>query len=191
MCCGRIKNYTHWIIIVLLIILIGTDIFIHLPFISIESNYCAIILGFVGILTTFVVVSNYAQVKDIERTFEKKMEKINQKLEEINNNQSLMDGSELVANALINACQTDEVITAISHNGWVDGKTAEVEFLLKDIRTYEKQGIVNCEISIVETNGTKNGCNLENFTRITIGDKTTENIHGVVEFLYKKIGQDK
>lgn len=197
MCCAGRKNYANWIIIVLLIILIGTDIFIHLPFISIESNYCAIVLGFVGILATFVVISNYAQVKDIERTFENKIDEINnkmgtidQKLEEINNNQSLMDGSELVANALINACQTDEVIKAISHNGWVDGKTAEVEFRLKRLMLYKQQGIVNCEIRIVETNGIESGGNLENFTRITVGDKTTANIHGVVESLYKKIGPD-
>lgn len=154
-------------------------------------NDQSIVLGFVGILATFVVVGNYAQVKDTERKFEKKIEEINRKLEEINKNQSLMDGSELVANALINACRTDEVIKAISHNGWVDGETKEVEFRLKEIILYKKQDTINCEISIVETNGTENGCNLENFTRITIGDKTTVNIHGVVYWLYKKKIGDK
>jgi predicted nuclease with TOPRIM domain len=37
----------------------------------------SIVLTFVGVLTTFIVVSNYMQVKDIERKFEEKIKEVN------------------------------------------------------------------------------------------------------------------
>ena len=72
------------------ILSIGTIIFFNLT-ISLEST----VLTFVGILATFVVVSNYMQVQDVKREFsnevkkmnndfEEKLEKINEKINEIN-----------------------------------------------------------------------------------------------------------
>ncbi|MDR3226281.1 MAG: hypothetical protein LBT56_01235 [Prevotellaceae bacterium] len=46
-----------------------------IPVIAVNNNYIGIILAFVGILATFVVVSNYAQVRDIEN---KTKEQINE-----------------------------------------------------------------------------------------------------------------
>jgi hypothetical protein len=63
----------HWFWIGIIIILLGTILFCLVPRIDINENYAGIVLGFVGILATFIVVSNYAQVKDIENKFETKI----------------------------------------------------------------------------------------------------------------------
>jgi uncharacterized membrane protein (DUF485 family) len=46
-----------------------------------ENGATTIVLAFVGIAATFVVVSNYAQVKDIENKFEQKILKIDSELD--------------------------------------------------------------------------------------------------------------
>ena len=43
--------------------------------------YDPVVLAFVGILATFVVVSNYIQVKDIQRDFDMKIDKLNKLVE--------------------------------------------------------------------------------------------------------------
>jgi hypothetical protein len=45
------------------------------------ENSAAIVLAFVGIATTFIVVSNYAQVKDIERKFDSEVKGIERKFD--------------------------------------------------------------------------------------------------------------
>ena len=52
----------------MLILLVGIDICCHISYSVVESEN--IVLLFVGILATFVVVSNYIQVKEAERKFE-------------------------------------------------------------------------------------------------------------------------
>jgi hypothetical protein len=66
----------NWYIVGIIIILIGFDIFIHIPIVDIQSSYFGAIIGFVGVLATFIVVSNYAQVKDIEKKFNERANKL-------------------------------------------------------------------------------------------------------------------
>jgi len=73
----------NWFIVFILIILIGFDIFIHIPIIDIESNYFAAIMGFVGILTAFIVIGNYAQVKDTENKFRDKTKDLEQIIDSV------------------------------------------------------------------------------------------------------------
>jgi hypothetical protein len=62
-----LKN--NWFIVGIIILLIGFDIFIRIPIVDIQSSYFGAIMGFVGILATFIVVSNYMQVKEIKDEF--------------------------------------------------------------------------------------------------------------------------
>ena len=50
----------------IIIIMLGAIIFALLPCMHFNDNYVGLVLSFVGIMSTFVVISNYAQVKDIE-----------------------------------------------------------------------------------------------------------------------------
>lgn len=50
----------------MIIIILGIVLFSCIPAINTGDKYAGAILGLVGVLTTFIVVSNYAQVKDIE-----------------------------------------------------------------------------------------------------------------------------
>jgi hypothetical protein len=61
--------YASYWILGIVIILIGFDIAIHIPIIDIKCSYFGAIIGFVGILATFVVISNYAQVKEVKDEF--------------------------------------------------------------------------------------------------------------------------
>jgi len=71
-----LKNYfIHGIVIIML----GFIFACFLPVIDVENNYLGIILAFVGIIATFIVVSNYAQVKDIENSFKSQIEAIENK----------------------------------------------------------------------------------------------------------------
>jgi hypothetical protein len=73
---SKSKYRFHWflfgIVIIILLAILGSQI----PKMDFESNYVALVLGFIGVLTTFIVVGNYAQVKEIEKTFEKETKKI-------------------------------------------------------------------------------------------------------------------
>lgn len=53
----------------MIIIVLGIILFSTIPAINIEDKYAGAILGVVGVLATFIVVGNYAQVKDIENKF--------------------------------------------------------------------------------------------------------------------------
>jgi len=57
----------------LAIIILGFIFACLFPIIKIEGNEVSIVLGFVGVIATFIVVSNYAQVKDIEKKFNDKI----------------------------------------------------------------------------------------------------------------------
>ncbi|MDR1760977.1 MAG: hypothetical protein LBR55_00860 [Bacteroidales bacterium] len=77
-----IKSY--YFLIGVIIILLLTIIALHIECLAINDS--SIILAFVGILATFVVISNYTQVKDIERKFENKTESFDKKIKEIDTN---------------------------------------------------------------------------------------------------------
>ncbi len=48
--------------------MLGAILFALLPCMHFDDNYVGLVLSFVGIMSTFVVISNYAQVKDIENS---------------------------------------------------------------------------------------------------------------------------
>ncbi|MDR0575613.1 MAG: hypothetical protein LBG96_16600 [Tannerella sp.] len=67
---------SHWFLIGIIIILLGANIFFSINQV-IEPNNIALILGFVGILATFIVIGNYAHIKDIEGKFMSEMIRLN------------------------------------------------------------------------------------------------------------------
>jgi len=67
--------------IVVVIFAICAFSFGYLPNPENDTANTAIILAFVGILATFVVVSNYAQLKDIENKFDKKIKEVQSKID--------------------------------------------------------------------------------------------------------------
>jgi hypothetical protein len=63
----RLKK--HWdLVTIIIIVLLGIDICLHIDLVTITDQN--IILTFIGILATFVVVSNYWQVKSIQDEFD-------------------------------------------------------------------------------------------------------------------------
>jgi flagellar motor component MotA len=60
---------SNWFLIGIVIILAGVIVFNQFYKIT-EANNVTYILSFVGILSTFIVVSNFAQVKDVQSKFE-------------------------------------------------------------------------------------------------------------------------
>jgi hypothetical protein len=72
---------SYWILGIV-ILLIGFDIAIHIPIIDIKCSYFGAIIGFVGVLATFIVVSNYAQVRDVERKTNKTIKDTEKKFKE-------------------------------------------------------------------------------------------------------------
>ena len=66
-------NYFLWGIT---IIILGFTFACQIPYFKLEDNYVGLVLGFVGILATFIVVSNYAQVQSIKDEFGKKVAKV-------------------------------------------------------------------------------------------------------------------
>ena len=69
------KYFIHGIIIIIL----GFVFAGLFNILDIDKNETGIILTFVGVLATFVVVSNFAQVKSIENSFDKKISEIKEK----------------------------------------------------------------------------------------------------------------
>jgi hypothetical protein len=65
-CCTKGLLFNHWFLWGIIIILLGTIIFCLIPEMDITDNYASVVLGFVGILATFIVISNYAQVKEVK-----------------------------------------------------------------------------------------------------------------------------
>ncbi|GHU86795.1 hypothetical protein FACS1894153_4350 [Bacteroidia bacterium] len=73
----------HWFIVGILIVLIVIDICIHISEIVVVKE--SIVLTFIGILATFVVISNYAQLKDIKYETKSEISKLNSRLKELEN----------------------------------------------------------------------------------------------------------
>ncbi|MDR0605994.1 MAG: hypothetical protein LBG80_17030 [Bacteroidales bacterium] len=66
-------GFLLWVVV---IIISGFFLFSQIP--VIQENYVGGILAFVGIMATFIVVSNYMQVVHIKSDFEKKVEELNE-----------------------------------------------------------------------------------------------------------------
>jgi hypothetical protein len=81
---GKKPNFTTWFLVIAVISVIAlglaiTSFFMGVtPYVNwnVETVSLSIILAFVGILATFVVLSNYMQVQDIKREFTQKIEKL-------------------------------------------------------------------------------------------------------------------
>lgn len=93
----RFPNWVYWVW-VLAIISIGLSIasffgVYHNVTWNVETVSLSIILAFVGILATFVVISNYSHVKEVEHTFDAKMLETREDYYKIINNSAanLMD----------------------------------------------------------------------------------------------------
>jgi len=108
--CKKLKSilFNNWFVVGIIIILIGFDIFIHIPIIDIKCNYFSAMIGFVGVLATFIVVSNYAQVKEIERKTNTQLSIIkndfNEKINKINSDLGIMSKQikDTIENVLVN-----------------------------------------------------------------------------------------
>ncbi|MDR1542866.1 MAG: hypothetical protein LBS50_00355 [Prevotellaceae bacterium] len=72
-----ISNF--WVVFILICLLV-IDIAFHISHSVFDSQN--LVLGFVGILATFIVVSNYMQVKEIEKVFDKKNIELQSKIDE-------------------------------------------------------------------------------------------------------------
>lgn len=75
---------SNWFLFFLLVILLGFDIYSRISFVCITNE--SIVLVFVGILATFVVISNYAQVKDLENKVNNQDNIIKKEIYEIQRN---------------------------------------------------------------------------------------------------------
>jgi peptidoglycan hydrolase CwlO-like protein len=64
---------SYWILGILIVFL-GIDIALHISCKVVTSDH--IVLTFVGVLATFIVVSNYAKVRETKREFEKKIDEV-------------------------------------------------------------------------------------------------------------------
>jgi hypothetical protein len=78
--CRKNLLCNYWFLWGIIIILLGMIIFCLVPRMDIKDNYTGAVLGFVGILATFTVMGNYAQVVEIKREFKKKIEESEQYL---------------------------------------------------------------------------------------------------------------
>ncbi|MDR1561213.1 MAG: hypothetical protein LBS23_02550, partial [Holosporaceae bacterium] len=58
--------WVHWFLWGIVIILLGGIFFSQIKYFQIEDNYVGLVLGFIGVLATFIVVSNYVQVKSVQ-----------------------------------------------------------------------------------------------------------------------------
>jgi hypothetical protein len=76
----------NWLIVGVVIILLGFDFYCHIP--TIDISNIGLVLSFIGVLATFVVISNYAQVHKIERkveNFDKEIRKLKKEIELLKN----------------------------------------------------------------------------------------------------------
>ena len=85
-CCfwKRIKSFicSYWFLTGVIIVLLGAILFCHIYKIT-NSNNTTIVLAFVGILATFVVISNYAQTKEVKDDVKEQNKKIEYLLNDI------------------------------------------------------------------------------------------------------------
>jgi uncharacterized membrane protein (DUF485 family) len=76
-----LPEWVYWVWLIAIISLVFSIITLFIDVIphtdwNIEVVSLSIVLGFVGILSTFIVVGNYSHVKEIERKFDKKTKEI-------------------------------------------------------------------------------------------------------------------
>jgi len=99
----------------------------------------SIVLIFVGILATFVVVSNYAQVKDIERKFEEKAGEIESKFDE--------------KTKKINDEFNTKVDSIIGIKKDIDKKIVDLNSEIENLKKENEKNYIICEIYFSILNG--------------------------------------
>ncbi|MDR0658816.1 MAG: hypothetical protein LBG18_07800 [Mediterranea sp.] len=73
---------SKWFLIGIIILLLGWILFLHFQTIT-NPNDITLILAFVGILTTFIVISNYAQVQEIKGRVQSYIEEMDRAKEDV------------------------------------------------------------------------------------------------------------
>ncbi|MDR2407952.1 MAG: hypothetical protein LBE13_07565 [Bacteroidales bacterium] len=76
------KILSQYFLLGLIIILLGFIFASKFEYFEYKENYVGLILAFVGILATFIVVSNYAQVKEAKDEFSTKVKEAEKKFDE-------------------------------------------------------------------------------------------------------------
>ena len=79
------SNYGTILLLCAIVVILLAILCAHLKQIDWESDHITLILSFVGILATFVVVSNYVQVNEVERKFSNTEQKINSEINKLSN----------------------------------------------------------------------------------------------------------
>ena len=69
-----VKLSVQYFLLSIIIILLGFIFFSIIP--NVTPDYTSTILAFIGIIATFIVISNYMQVRDIKEEFREKVEKL-------------------------------------------------------------------------------------------------------------------
>lgn len=84
--CVWIRNQIKgkWFLWGIVIILLGGILFSQIEYFRIMDNHVGLVLGFVGVLATFIVVSNYAQIKHVQDELNKVQDKTNKVKDELN-----------------------------------------------------------------------------------------------------------
>jgi hypothetical protein len=138
------KILSQYFLLGVIIILLGTIIFCLIPKIDISNNYVGIILSFVGIAATFVVVSNFAQVKDIEGKFESKVKEIEGRNEQTK--EYILDtlGSEIEESKN----QTDKEIIRLERElkKFIEMNPKELEALVDGLIKRTKEGTLSWKV---------------------------------------------
>ena len=73
----------NWFLLGIITILLGSILFCLMPKMDITNNYIGVILGFVGVLATFIVVGNYAQVQQIRSEMLDKIRLLDEKTDNL------------------------------------------------------------------------------------------------------------
>jgi len=82
--CIKSFLYSHFLWIGIIIILLGAILACHIYTIT-EPNNVTLVLSFVGILATFVVISQFSQVQQIKQDFENRINKYDEMALEVKN----------------------------------------------------------------------------------------------------------
>jgi hypothetical protein len=70
----KILSHSNWFLFTISIILLGISICLNISHTIIDGQN--IVIGFIGVIATFIVVSNYMQVRDVKAEFERKIQEM-------------------------------------------------------------------------------------------------------------------
>ncbi len=137
-----IKNTAIYWLIGFSIIMSGIAIFFSFKPIEIKSNECSIILTFVGIIATFIVVGNYAQVITIKKDFDDNVQtikkdsddnikKLNNIVLELKSSQSQTEKKLLESKGYFHFSMATSLVTKEEYDGAFYGYAKSLVYFLK------------------------------------------------------------